>query len=92
MRLRQRGTLLCLRSFSNVVKTARSNDNLNTELKDIFDAIEASATGYASENDIKRSFDDVDTRSNKLGSTVPERNERLALILEGIASLDFTKF
>ena len=78
--------------FSNVVKTARRNDNLNTELKDIFDAIEASATGYASENDIKGLFDDVDTRSNKLGSTVPERNDRLALILEGIASLDFGDF
>lgn len=78
--------------FSNIVKTARSNDNLNTELKDIFDAIEASAMGYASENDIKGLFDDVDTRSNKLGSTVPERNERLALILEGIASLDFGSF
>lgn len=78
--------------FSNVVKNARSNDNLNTELKDIFDAIETSAVGYASEHDIKGLFDDVDTRSNKLGSTVTERNDRLVLILEGIASLDFGNF
>lgn len=78
--------------FSNVVKTARANEALNTDLKDIFDAIESSATGYASEHDIKGLFDDVDTRSNKLGSTVAERNQRLTLILEGIASLDFGNF
>lgn len=78
--------------FSNVVKNARSNDNLNTYLKDIFDAIELSAVGYASESDIKGLFDDVDTRSNRLGNTVTERNSRLADILEGIASLDFGNF
>lgn len=78
--------------FSNVVKTARQNAHLNTDLKEIFDDIESSAIGYASEHDIKGLFDDVDTRSNKLGSTVPERNQRLTLILEGIASLDFGNF
>ena len=78
--------------FSSVVKTARQNERLNTDLKDIFDDIESSAIGYASEHDIKGLFDDVDTKSNKLGSTVPERNQRLALILEGIASLDFGNF
>ena len=78
--------------FSNVVKQARSNENLNTFLKDVFDAIESSAVGYDSEDDIKGLFDDVDTRSNRLGNTVTERNQRLADILEGIASLDFGNF
>ncbi|MGE9833898.1 type I restriction-modification system subunit M [Streptococcus orisratti] len=78
--------------FSNVVKNARSNENLNTHLKDIFDTIESSAIGYDSEHDIKGLFDDVDTRSNRLGNTVTERNQRLADILEGIASLDFGDF
>lgn len=78
--------------FSNVVKQARSNENLNTFLKDVFDAIESSAVGYDSEHDIKGLFDDVDTRSNRLGNTVTERNQRLADILEGIASLDFGNF
>ena len=78
--------------FSNVVKHARSNENLNTYLKDVFDAIESSAVGYDSEHDIKGLFDDVDTRSNRLGNTVMERNQRLADILEGIASLDFGNF
>ena len=78
--------------FSNVVKHARSNENLNTYLKDVFDDIESSAVGYDSEHDIKGLFDDVDTRSNRLGNTVTERNQRLADILEGIASLDFGNF
>ncbi|MDO4666498.1 MAG: type I restriction-modification system subunit M [Streptococcus sp.] len=78
--------------FSNLVKGAKTNKNLNTELKDIFDAIEASAIGYASEKAIKGLFDDIDTRSNRLGNTVPERNQRLADILKGIAELDFGNF
>ena len=34
--------------FGNVVKTANTNPNLNTDLKAIFDSIESSANGYAS--------------------------------------------
>ncbi|HEM4402108.1 TPA: type I restriction-modification system subunit M [Streptococcus suis] len=78
--------------FSNVVKQARGNVNLNTELRKIFDAIEDSAIGYDSEHDIKGLFDDVDTRSNRLGNSVAERNQRLVDILEEIANLDFGDF
>lgn len=78
--------------FSNVVKQARGNENLNTELRKIFDAIEDSAIGYDSEHDIKGLFDDVDTRSNRLGNSVAERNQRLVDILEEIANLDFGDF
>ncbi|MHB9781576.1 type I restriction-modification system subunit M [Streptococcus sp. 10F2] len=78
--------------FSNVVRNAKNNDDLNTDLREIFDAIESSAVGYDSEHNIKGLFDDVDTRSNRLGNTVKERNQRLADILEGIASLDFGDF
>ncbi len=78
--------------FSNVVKNARNNENLNTDLSNIFDEIEASALGYASEDDIKGLFDDVDTTSNRLGATVKEKNDRLCDILEGIASINFGKF
>lgn len=78
--------------FSNVVKTARENDDLNTKLKEIFAAIEASAVGYSSENDIKGLFDDLDTTSNRLGNTVKEKNKRLADVLEGINQLNFGRF
>ena len=78
--------------FSNMVEKANTNENLNTDLKAIFDAIEASAVGYASEKDIKGLFDDIDTTSNRLGNTVKERNQRLADVLKGIAELNFGSF
>lgn len=78
--------------FANVVKTAQSNDNLNTDLAAIFAAIEASATGYPSEQDIKGLFADFDTTSNRLGNTVKDKNARLAAVLKGVAELDFGHF
>lgn len=75
-----------------MVASARTNESLNTDLRDIFDSVESSAVGYDSEYDIKGLFDDLDTTSNRLGNTVIERNKRLADILEGIASLDFGDF
>ena len=41
--------------FVNIAKT-KSNTDLNTDLKSIFDAIESSANGYPSESDIKGLF------------------------------------
>ena len=73
--------------FANVVKTAHHNDNLNTDLAGIFSAIEASASGYPAEQDIKGLFADFDTTSNRLGGTVAHKNDRLAKVLKGIASL-----
>lgn len=78
--------------FENVVATAKSNDNLNTDLADIFSAIEASASGYPSEDDIKGLFADFDTTSNRLGNTVKDKNTRLAAVLQGVADLDFGDF
>lgn len=78
--------------FENVIKTAKTNENLNKDLSDIFKAIEGSAVGHASEQDIKGLFEDIDTTSNRLGGTVKEKNERLAKILVGIASIDFKNF
>lgn len=46
--------------FKNVVKNARNNENLNTDLANIFQAIEGSAVGYPSEDDIKGLFEDCD--------------------------------
>ncbi len=78
--------------FSNVAKNASANDNLNTNLADIFRSIEASASGYPSEDDIKGLFDDFDTTSNRLGNTVKEKNARLAAVLKGVAELEFGDF
>lgn len=78
--------------FVNVVKTANTNPNLNTDLKAIFDAIENSANGYPSEQDIKGLFADFDTTSTRLGNTVENKNSRLASVLKGVAELNFGNF
>nr|WP_315257879.1 type I restriction-modification system subunit M [uncultured Flavobacterium sp.] len=78
--------------FINVVATANTNPNLNTDLKAIFDAIESSANGYPSEQDIKGLFADFDTTSSRLGNTVENKNSRLASVLKGIEDINFGVF
>lgn len=78
--------------FVNLAKTANTNSNLNTDLKTIFDAIESSANGYPSEQDIKGLFADFDTTSSRLGNTVEHKNSRLAAVMKGVAELNFGKF
>ena len=78
--------------FVNVAQTANTNTNLNTDLKAIFDAIESSAYGYPSEQDIKGLFADFDTTSTRLGNTVTDKNSRLASVLKGVSELNFGDF
>lgn len=78
--------------FAKVVAKANDNEDLNTDLKAIFTAIESSAMGYDSEEDIKGLFDDFDTTSNRLGKTVKDKNSRLAAVLKGVNDLDFGDF
>lgn len=78
--------------FINVVSRAENNNDLNIDLKKIFESIENSALGFESENDIKGLFADLDTTSNRLGGTVEEKNKRLTSILTGIAKIDFENF
>jgi type I restriction enzyme M protein len=78
--------------FAKVVAKANTNESLNTDLATIFAAIEASANGYPSEQDIKGLFADFDTTSNRLGNTVKDKNARLAAVFKGVAELDFGDF
>lgn len=78
--------------FSNVVARAADNDRLNTDLAEIFKAIESSAQGYESEADIKGLFEDFDTTSNRLGNSVIARNKKLTAVLKGVAELNFGDF
>ena len=72
--------------FCNVRINAAKNENLNVVISNIFNNIEASARGTASENDVKGLFDDF-TIDNKLGNTVDERNEKLVKLLNAIGDL-----
>lgn len=73
--------------FCNIRKNAKNNENLNVTIANIFDNIESSARGTASENDVKGLFDDFDVKGNKLGNTVEEKNEKLVKMLDAIGDL-----
>ena len=76
----------------NVRKRAAFDPNLNETLSAVFNAIENSAKGAESEDDMKGLFDDIDVNSNKLGATVTKRNETLVKILNAIGDLRFGDF
>lgn len=74
--------------FCNVTKRAKGDENLNETLEKIFKNIEESAKGTASEDNFKGLFEDIDVNSNKLGSTVAYRNEKLVKILNSISGME----
>jgi len=73
--------------FENVKETAATDENLNETLEAAFNAIENSAKGTATENDMAGLFDDFDVNSNKLGATVAKRNEKLVKLINGVADM-----
>lgn len=73
--------------FANVVKNAKNDENLNETLERAFHAIENSAIGAESEDDLKGLFADIDVNSPKLGATVAKRNEKLTALLESIGNM-----
>ncbi len=74
--------------FQNVNRNAEKDENLNETLEHVFRDIENSAKGSESERSFEGLFADFDVNSNKLGSTVKKRNERLAKLLHGIAEMN----
>lgn len=78
--------------FSNVRERARHDQNLNETLERVFQNIELSASGTASENDLKGLFDDLDVNSAKLGNTVAKRNKKLVDLLNAIGGLPLGSF
>jgi type I restriction enzyme M protein len=74
--------------FSNVRAAAASDPNLNETLERVFRAIEGSALGTPSEDDLKGLFDDLDVNSAKLGPTVARRNDKLVKLLDAVGDLD----
>ena len=73
--------------FCNVRKMAKVNSDLNITIHKVFENIEASAKGTASEKAVKGLFDDFDVKGNKLGNTVDEKNEKLIKMLDAIGDL-----
>lgn len=76
--------------FENVISRLDDiSEDLNVELKNIFDAFENSANGAPSEDDIKGLFAEVNLTASTLGGNVNEKNKNLADVLRGIAEIDF---
>lgn len=78
--------------FCNVRKTAPSDENLNETLERVFRHIEESAKGHLSEDDFAGLFDDIDVNSNKLGSTVAKRNDKIVKLLNGIGDMNLGNY
>lgn len=78
--------------FKRVADGAKNNDELNTTLANNFKAIEDSAIGTDSENDVKGLFNNFNTNDQGLGSTVMERNQLLTTLLESVRDLDFSTY
>ena len=74
--------------FCNVCARAADDENLNETLERVFRHIEESAKGSSSESSFAGLFDDYDVSSNKLGSTVVKRNEKLVKLLNGVAAMN----
>lgn len=74
--------------FCNVTANAINDENLNEILESVFNHIEESAKGSEAENDFAGLFDDYDVNSNKLGSTVAKRNEKLVKLLKGVGNMN----
>lgn len=73
--------------FINVKNKASEDENLNETLQKVFADIEQSSQGTDSEANFKGLFSDIDVNSNKLGSTVAYRNEKIVKILNQIGSM-----
>ncbi len=78
--------------FCNVRARAKNDQNLNETLEKAFHSIEGSAKGTESEDDFKGLFDDMDVNSNKLGSTVAKRNEKLVDLMDGIGGMNLGNY
>ena len=80
--------------FSSLVAKIKNDstfaqNELNQELKRIFQAIEGSALGAPSERNFKFLFDDFKFNDKALGNSLIEQNKKLAKVLFAIDALDF---
>ena len=84
-------SLAALRSGVGLSRLCVPKSIGNVVISNVFNNIEASARGTASEDDVKGLFDDF-TIDNKLGNTVDERNEKLVKLLNAIGDLNFGEY
>lgn len=74
--------------FCNICKKAEKDENLNETLSKAFRAIEASAQGKPSEDDLRGLFSDFSVDNSQLGNSVNSRNKLLAKVLLAVSEMD----
>ncbi len=74
--------------FINVCKNCENDENLNMTLSEVFKAIEASAVGTPSEDDMKGLFSDFNVNNSQLGGDVKTRNKLIAKVLLKVRDMD----
>lgn len=75
--------------FCNIQKNADTDANLNITIKSAFNHTQESSIGTIAQDSIKGIFDDFDTSSSKLGSSVTAKNAVLAKLINCIATINF---
>ncbi|BCD49686.1 type I restriction enzyme M protein (hsdM) [Helicobacter suis HS5] len=81
--------------FENVIENLGpllKAGKLNTTLNDIFKNIEASSLQSEAQENFKGLFADLDMNSDKLGNGVKSKNENIARLLEGVASMQISHY
>jgi type I restriction enzyme M protein len=73
--------------FQNVARHPEKDENLNVTLNNIFNDIEGSAKGTASEDDMRGLFSDFMVNNPQLGNTVALRNKLLADVLIAVRDM-----
>ena len=73
--------------FCNVYKNAKTNNDLNITLGNIFKSIEASAIGHSSEESVKGLFSDINFSNEKLGKNFDDRRQTIIGVMNVIASI-----
>lgn len=78
--------------FSNVLKRAGTDEDLNTNLNKIFQNIEASGLEGEAQENFKGLFADLDMDSNKLGNSIKEKNEKIISLLRAVGAMNIDDY
>ncbi|MDO4497348.1 MAG: type I restriction-modification system subunit M [Bacteroidales bacterium] len=74
--------------FCRIAANPEADVNLNITLSNVFRAIEASAQGSASEDDLRGLFSDFIVDNSQLGNSLEDRNKLLAKVLIAVRDMD----
>lgn len=74
--------------FSNLIKDAKNNANLNEQLSQIFQTIERDSVTSKGDKPLDKLFTSLSLENTKIGLSVSERNRRFVEILFAINDLD----